>query len=103
MWSTSNFDVSLHGGIPPGRPPDLEMVGEIFPIGSPLLDSGGVNTLEESGTVQRVWDGLKEERYILPFLASPTLTTYVALIEVAAVMEDGTFMVEGSCSMGLEK
>ena len=31
--STSYFDVSLHGGIPPGRPPDLELVGDIFPFG----------------------------------------------------------------------
>ena len=64
---TLDIDVSLHGGIPPGRPPDLELVRDILPLGSPLLDSGVVKTLEESSTMQRVWDGLNKERYILPF------------------------------------
>ena len=79
------------------------MVGEIFPFGSPILDFGGVDTLEGYITVQRAWDRLKEEGGILPFLASPTLTTYTAPIEVVAVMEDGTYMVQGSFSMDLEK
>ena len=74
-----------------------------MPFGSPLLDSGGVKTLEESGTMQRVWDRLKEEGDILPFSTSPTLTTYSALTEVTAVIEDGTTMVQESCSMDLEK
>ena len=58
MQSTSYFDVSLHGGIPPRRPPDLELVIEILPFGSPLLDSRGVKTLEESSIAHRVWDRL---------------------------------------------
>ena len=41
-----DLDVSLHGGIPPGRPPDLELARYILQFGSPLLDSRGMNTLE---------------------------------------------------------
>ena len=78
-------------------------MGDIFPFGSPILDSIGVKTLEESSTMQRVWDRLKEEGDILPFSASPTLTTYTALTKVVAVMEDGTTMVQGDYSMDLEK
>ena len=59
--------------------------------------------MEESSTVQRVWDRLKEEGDTPPFSAPPTLTIHTALTKVAAVMEDGTFMVQGSFSMGLEK
>ena len=103
VQSTLDIDVSLHGGIPPRRPPDPELVRDIFPFGSPLLDSGEVKTLEESSKVQMVWDELKEEAETLPYLAPPTLTICIMLTEVAAVMEDGTFMVQGSFSMDLEK
>ena len=47
IQSTSDFDVSLHGGIPPGRPPDLELMRDILSLGSPLLDFGEVKILEE--------------------------------------------------------
>ena len=46
MQSTLYFDVSLHGGIPPGRPPDLELVRDILPLSSPFLDSREVRSLE---------------------------------------------------------
>ena len=48
-------------------------------------------------------DRLKEEGDTLSFSASPTLTTYTMLTEVAAVMEDGIFMMQDDCSMDLEK
>ena len=47
MQSTSYFDVSLHGGIPPGRPPDLEWGGGTLPLGSLLFDSREVNIMED--------------------------------------------------------
>ena len=72
-------------------------------FGSPILDSRGVKTLEESSTAQRVWDRLKEERDILSFSASPTLTTYTVLTKFAATMENGTTMVQGDYSMDLKK
>ena len=103
IQSNLDFDVSLHGGIPPGRPPNLELVRDFFPFGSPLLGFGGLKTLEESSIAQRVWDRLKEERGTLLFSALPTFTTYTTLTEVVVVMEDGTFMVQGSYSMDLEK
>ena len=96
VQSTSDFDVSLHGGIPPRRPLDLELEGDILPFGSSLLYSRGLKTLEESSTAQRFWDRLKEEGDILQFSATPTLTICTALTEVTVVMEDGTFMVQGS-------
>ena len=67
VQATLDINVSLHGGIPPGRPPDLELVRDIFPFGSPLLDFIEVKTFEESSTAQRFWDRLKEEGGILPF------------------------------------
>ena len=94
--STVDINVSLHGGILLGRPLDLELMRGILPFGSPLLDSREVKTLKESSVAQRVWDKLKEEGDILPFLAPPTLTICTVLVEVAAVMEDGTFMVPGA-------
>ena len=44
--SSLAMDVSLHRGIPPGRPPDLELVRGIFPFGSPLLGFGDLNSFE---------------------------------------------------------
>ena len=44
--SSLAIDVSLYGGIPPVRPPDLKLVREILPFGSPLLDFGEVKSLE---------------------------------------------------------
>ena len=38
------IDVSLYGGIPLGRPPDLELVREILPFDSPLFDFGEVKS-----------------------------------------------------------
>ena len=68
---------------------------------TPLIDSRGVRTLGGLDTVQRVRGRLKEEGYTLPFSTLLTLTTYYALIEVVAVMKDGTKMVQGICSMDL--
>ena len=47
MQSTLDIDVSLHGGIPPGRPPDLLLMRDVLSWGSPLLDFGEVKSLEE--------------------------------------------------------
>ena len=94
IQSTLDTNFSLHGGIPPERPQDIELMRGILSFGSPLLYSREVKTLEESSPVQRVWDRLKEERDILSFSASPTLTTYTALTEVAAGIEDGIFMMQ---------
>ena len=51
VQSTLDIDVSLHGGIPPRRSPDLEVMRGILPFGSPLLDSREVKTLEDSSTL----------------------------------------------------
>lgn len=59
IQSTSELDVSLCGGIPPGRSPDLELMRDILSYSSPLLDFREVKTLEESNTTQRVRDRLK--------------------------------------------
>ena len=45
--STLYIGVSLHGGIPPGRSPDLELIEDILSLDSPLLDFGEVKNLEE--------------------------------------------------------
>ena len=44
---TLDIDVSLYGGIPPGRPPDLELMEDILSLDSTLLDFGEVKSLEE--------------------------------------------------------
>ena len=103
VQSTLDIDVSLHRGIPLGRPLDQEMMRNVSHWMAPLLDLGGVDTLEGSITAQRFLGRLKEERDILPFSTLPTLTTHTALTKVAAVTEDGTFMVQERCSMDSEK
>ena len=60
--SSLAMDVSLHGGIPPGRPPDLELVREILPIGSPLFDFGEVKSFRgdfSTGDVKVVGSSMK--------------------------------------------
>ena len=47
IQSTLDIDVSLHRGIPPGRPPDLQLIRDILSLGSTLLDFGEVKSLEE--------------------------------------------------------
>ena len=47
VQSTLDIDVSLHGGIPSGRPTDLEFMKYILSLDSPLLDFGEVKSLEE--------------------------------------------------------
>ena len=48
VQSTLYIDVSLHRGIPPGRPLDLSLVREILSLDSPLLDFGEVKGLEKN-------------------------------------------------------
>ena len=43
VQSTLDIDVSLHGGIPPGRPLHLEMMRDAPHGVSPILDPGGVD------------------------------------------------------------
>ena len=47
VQSTLDIDVSLHGGIPPGRPLDLALMRDIMSLGSPLLYFGEVKSFEE--------------------------------------------------------
>ena len=94
MQSISKHDVSLYGGIPPRRPLDLELMRGNMPFDSPLMDSGGVETLEGSNTVQKVLGKLKEERYTLSFSVSPIFMSLTALIDFAAWLEDRIFMME---------
>ena len=47
VQSTLDINVSLHGGIPPGRPPDLQLMRDIWSLSSPLLNFGEVKSLEE--------------------------------------------------------
>ena len=77
MQSTLDIYVSLHGGIPPGRPPDQEMMRDAsHPVHlvAPLIDSRGVRTLGGLDTTQRVWGRLKEEGGILPISVLTTVT-----------------------------
>ena len=48
VQSTLNIDVSLHGGIPPRRPPDLALMEDILSLDSPVLYFGEVKGLEEN-------------------------------------------------------
>ena len=79
MQSTLDIDVSWHGGIPPGRPPYQEMMRDASHLVAPLIDSRGVRTLGELGTILRVLGKLKERRGILPTSSLPTLISDPAL------------------------
>ena len=73
------LDVSLHGGIPPGRSLDWRMIKEFSQNVAPLIDLGGVGALGGHGTTLRVLGKLKEEWDILPTSSLPTLTSDIAL------------------------
>ena len=73
------LDVSLHGGIPPGRPPDWEIHKEFSQHVSPLIDPGGVVIVGGHCTVLRVLGILKEERGILSTSSLSTLISNYAL------------------------
>ena len=102
MQSTLDIDVSLHGGIPPGRPPDQELMRNVSQHAAPLMDPGGVGTLEGHSTSQRVLGRLKEEGEILPLSSLPTLTPHLALREDATGIEDDTIIVQGDYSLTVE-
>ena len=69
----------MHGGIPPGRPPDLELVRNVSHHGAPLIDPGGVGALGGHGITLRVLGRLKEEGDILPTSSLPTLISDLTL------------------------
>ena len=71
--STLDIDVSLHGGIPLGKPPDLELMEDISSLDSPLLDFGEVKSLEEDfgmGNVKVVGSSMRRASHA----RSPTLS-----------------------------
>ena len=102
IQSTLDIDVSLHGGIPPGRPPDWKMIKEFSQHVAPFIYPRGVGTMGGHCTTQRVLGRLKEEGDILPTSSLPTLTPNIVLREDATGMEDGTTMVQGNYSLTLE-
>ena len=60
--STLDIDVSLHRGIPPGRPPDLSLMRDILSLISPLLDFGEVKSFRgefSTGDVKVVGSSMK--------------------------------------------
>ena len=73
MQFTLDIDVSLHGGIPPRRPPDQEMRRHVSHDDAPFIDPGGMGALGGRGTTLRVLGRLKEEGDILPTSSLPTL------------------------------
>ena len=81
IQSTLDVDVSLHGGIPPGRPPDQEMMRHVSHHDAPFIDPGGVGALGGHGIMLRVLGRLKEEGDILPTSSLPTLILDFALIK----------------------
>ena len=53
MQSTLDIDVSLHGGITPGRPPYQEMMRDASHLVAPFIDPREVRTLGGLDTAQR--------------------------------------------------
>ena len=101
IQSTLDIDVSLHGGIPPGRPPDLEFMGETLSFGSPLLDSGGVKILEDSfgmGDVKVAGSRMRRASYarspalslrkIDPYWRSQLLVEYSKDLGACMILDD---------------
>ena len=67
------LDVSLHGSIPLGRPPDWRRMKEFSQHVAPLIDLGEVGALGCHGTSLRVLGRHMEEGDILPTSSIPTL------------------------------
>ena len=51
MQPTLDIYFSFHGGIPPGRPPDQEMMRDASHLVAPIIDPEGVRTLGGLDTV----------------------------------------------------
>ena len=59
MQFTLNHDVTLFGGIPPGRPMERELVKELSQQVAPFIDLAKKGVLGESSTTQMDFDRLK--------------------------------------------
>ena len=72
--STSDFDVSLHGGIPPGRPPDWKTIKDICQHGAPFIELAKEGAFQGASIVQRTFDGFKGGviNFLVWSLPSPT-------------------------------
>ena len=68
------FDVSLHGGIPPGRPPNWKVNKEFSQHGATLTYLAREGALGGASTTKRTFDGFKGEasNFLIWTLLSPT-------------------------------
>ena len=69
----------LFSVIPPGGPPDQDLVRNVSQHVAPLIYPGGVGTLGGHGTTLRVLGRLKDEGDILPTSSLPTLISDSAM------------------------
>ena len=101
MQSTLDIDVLLHGGIPPRRPPDLQLMRDILSLGSTLLEFGEVKSLEEyfgMGDVKVVGSNMRRAsharspalslRRIDPYWTSQLLVEYSKDLGACMILDD---------------
>ena len=97
------LDVSLHGGIPPGRPPDWKMKKEFSQNGAALIYLDKEGALGGYSTTQRTFDGFKGgmRKFMIRTLPSPT--QLFALKDDDSGIYEGTSMVSKGYSNALEQ
>ena len=76
-----SLDVSLHGGIPPGRPTDWEINKYLSQHDAALIYLAHEGALRYHDIALRVWGRLQEEGDIIPTFSSPTLISDSVLWE----------------------
>ena len=104
IQSTSYFDVSLHGGIPPRRPPDWKMNKEFSQHGATLIHLASEEALGRASTVQRTFDGFKGEVSNFIMISTlPSPTQLFALKVNDSEIYDDMSMVSKGHSIALEQ
>ena len=97
-----SHETSLSCGIPPRRPPDLDLMKYVSCIDAPFIDPRRKGALEEHTTVLRVWGRLKEREIIFPLTPLSILSSHIVLRKVAARRKNDTIMEQGRQSLNQE-
>ena len=79
-----SYETSLSCGVPPGRPPDSDLVKYVSCIDAPFIDPRREGALEHHASALRVWGNYKEKEIIFPLTSLSILSTHTALRKFVA-------------------
>ena len=94
-----NHEKSLSCGMPPGRPPDLDLMEDVSCIDAPFIDPIRKGALEYHALVLRVWGKYKERKIFFPLTSLSILSSHTLPRKDATRMKDDTIMKQGRQSL----